>query len=340
MAMVNHPGRTSGAAVLSPDMLAQYGAALDGEQQWIRPFVPSPALLGLSASYRNFSAGRARPPPQCPPTSVEQSYAALEWATKRGLRALPGYLIPHNQHNRFFEIVQRVAVRHKKAAATSVVLSLKIVQDIFACEAESEDMAFAAKALRRMQALREVDGNVFLGDSSLPPIHHHSAIHVIRKILPTMHSFGQDHGDSPDALVDPDLLTPRETALYERGELLLNARLLGGQHQSTFVECPLGGWRLYQQPAVSGGYLAMDGELRFQGPIFLHGSVHHHWRDVQRPLPERPQHMLNSLKLNVPGTVRFMAQCMLEDFEDGADCGCEHNNQVQQLARRLLDAPS
>jgi len=57
----------------------------------------------------------------------------------------------------------------------------------------------------------------------------------------------------------------------------------------------------------------MDGECRFQGPLFLHASVHHAWRDEKRPLPQRSQHMLDALKLNVPGTLRFMAACTLAD---------------------------
>ena len=148
---------------------------------------------------------------------------------------------------------------------------------------------------------------------------------------------------------------------------MLNARLIGGPHQSTFVECPLGGWRLYQRPMIPGGYVAMDGECRFQGPLFLHGSVHHFWRQENAPLPERPQHMLNSLKLNVPGTMRslikyaphlrhkdalfsltyckrththrFMAKCMLDDLlPDGSTQSTlsEHARERVQLAHRLL----
>ena len=114
---------------------------------------------------------------------------------------MPGHLVPHNDYDRLFKIVQHIAMQQKKAAEHSVMLSLTIVQHVFAYEAESEDMAFAAEALRRLQGLCEIEGNEFLGEKGLPPIHHHSAVHVLRKITPKMHSFGADHGDSPDALV-------------------------------------------------------------------------------------------------------------------------------------------
>lgn len=271
-------------------------------QQWLRAYAPPAKVLKLSASYANFSSSRIHPPPQQAPTTPAHSREALEYAVHRGLRTMPGHLIPNNDYDRFFDIVQRIATQQKKAAEHSVMLSLKIAQHVFAHEAESEDMTFAAEALRRMQGLCEIDGNVFLGekDGCLPPIHHHSAIHVIRKINPKMHSFGANHGDSPDALVCPDSLTRHERNLFDRGDLMLNARLIGGQHQSTFVECPLGGWRLYQRPMIPGGYVAMDGECRFQGPLFLHGSVHHSWREENDLLPERPQHMLAKILISQP----------------------------------------
>ena len=160
----------------------------------------------------------------------------------------------------------------------------------------------------------------------------------MRMILPTMHTFGADHGDGADAVIHPDTLTPYERALYDRGELLLNARLIGGQHQSTFVECPVGNWRLYQRPMTPGGYVVMDGECRFQGPLFLHGSVHHEWREEATPLGDRPQHMLNALKLNVPGTLRFMAECTLADLlpKGRAESTLsEREAELTRLARQL-----
>jgi hypothetical protein len=142
--------------------------------------------------------------------------------------------------------------------------------------------------------------------------------------------------------ISPDSLTSEEKISYRRGDLLLNARLIGGQLQSTFVECPLGGWRLYHRPAVPGGYVVMDGELRLKGPLYLHGSVHHAWRNEAAPLPERPQHMLNALKLNLPGTIRFMAECALEDLKGGNVFSTLSDGERQEqmgLACRLIHDP-
>ena len=178
-----------GVAALSPAVIAQYESALtDGKEQyqWICHFVPKADALAKSASYANFSAGRTEPPPQQVPVTSEQSRAALEYAAHRGLRSLLGHLIPHDEYGRFFQVVLSVARQIKRKSTKkqergapeentehSVQLSQALVQRIFAREAESEDMAFAALALRRLQRLREVEGNLFIGDTGLPPIHNH-----------------------------------------------------------------------------------------------------------------------------------------------------------------------
>ena len=225
-----HCGDSSSTAALSLATIAQHDAAFacGGKQQWLRVFQPTAEVLALHSSYANFSAGRSKPPPQQSPATPDHSLAALDYAAHRGLRGLPGHLIPHYHYDKFFTIVQQVVhLLEHKTATFSVKLTEKIVQHILSHESDSEDMVFAATALRRLQGLCEVEGNVFLGDPSLPPVHLHGAgssgIHVIRKILPSMYSFGADHGDSPDSLVDPDTLTAEERVLYAKGDLLLNA---------------------------------------------------------------------------------------------------------------------
>jgi hypothetical protein len=106
-----------------------------------------------------------------------------------------GHLIPHDQYDRFFRVLQRAS----KGASLSVQVTRRTVEHIFKCEAESpedKDMAFAAEALRRMHKLRNIEGNVFAGDKSMPPLYQVATAHLMRKILPTMHTFGKDHGDS------------------------------------------------------------------------------------------------------------------------------------------------
>ena len=266
---------------LSPEEVEEFArrelSGTRSEQQWLCHFVPSEAVLEKHAAYTksNFSAGRANPPPQLAPSSGADTRAALAYAA-HSMRSLLGHLIPNNQYNRFFEVMRRAALAQKRpkgrkgreaqSASREVEATAAIVAHIFEREAENADMAFAAEALRRLQRLAELEGNEFADGIGLPPLHHKDHNHVIRKICPYMRSFGFDHGDVSGvaAVIRPSELSADERALYERGELLLNARLIGGQGQSTFVQCPLGGWRLYARAESAGGYVTMGGELRFQ----------------------------------------------------------------------------
>ena len=189
----------STTAALPPTVLKQFEPTLDHQRQWLCCFFPSDEVLAKSNGYSNFSHGRANPPPQQAPSTREQSYAALEYTAHRGLRSMLGHLIPHNDYCRFFHTVLRVARQLHKGTTHTVRLSQALVQRVFAHEREDEDIAFAATAFRRLQRLREVEGNVFTGDpATLPPLHDPHALHLIRMILPTMHTFGADHGDGAE----------------------------------------------------------------------------------------------------------------------------------------------